>query len=819
MHPIFKIAAVAAPTLLMLACGGGGGGGSAPSSAGGGVSKGIIIGGEINIFAIDAGQVSDTPLTEASITDENGQYSITIPSGHSSPILLRLSMVQDDANDVTTTMKCDLPAGCGTGIDFGKLYTPSAGFTMEAILASGSGQISAAITPLTDIGAKLALSRLESGNSNGAAATVIDFANSQVTNRFGLMTSVTAQKIVDITDVNAANTASKEELRNSALAAAVVAAVQNEQGGTIEAALETFVTRFVANGIADKDSTPDDNTTTTLTEVLAQAKAVLAKAGEAINGASSEDDRSANFSSAQTEVENDQAAADADGSSTVADQGSGSEFAGADELTKTKAFVQQLRDLALNLEDGLAEGTAAAEQIDMIATLNQDDVDATLESTGEAVTAIVDAYTAYDDAEDDAKPSSHTSDDGIVVDISVTGEKRTFTIDHESEETEINLVAVVDFSQSEDEGDDIYGTQEQDCFGNSFERQACTSDGERTSQSDFSATLRELSIAGDVVFGNASLSILDTTDVNGGVSYSGNETLTYEQTVGDDNGDYTYSEDYGETYSDSGTLTFNFGVQLTVKADQDSAKTAPENSPPQASEVIFTGGLTASLTSFKLDSVETENYDDSRSGDTFSNSYANTEFSTLEFGLAALGLSGSIEDDLGNRAAATITINVDGNGAVLEESSGYSNTSDNSGFEFDESGEGFEESEDNFVKGSIAVTLVADINGISDHTKIEFSAARTEFDTATLSLRVEYGVPGDDDARLAQHIAIQGTATDLDGEPDEKSDLTITNQDGVEASLNNADDELNGTIVFNGTTYATITPETIRYIDGTIESF
>lgn len=844
MNQITKITLTTIPALLMLACGGGGGGGSTPSSAGGGVAKGIIIGGEVNIFPIEEGAVSDTALTDAAITDANGNYSLTVPSTHdNSPVLLRLSMAQDATNNVTTQMKCDLPAGCGNSIEFGDLYTPDAGFVMEAILAAASGQISASITPLTDIGAKLAISRLSAGDDDGVAATVIDFANSQVANRFGLSGSLTDQEIIDITDPVAANTASGDALRNSALAAAIVAAVQTEQAGqTIEQALTTFVNDFVDGGVADKDGAAADPTTTTLSEVLEQATAVLTKTADAIEEEFGEGEESENFSSARTEVENDEDDANGDSGSTTASQGAGSPNSGADDLAKAKAFVQQLRDLGGNIEEGLEDGTAAAEQINMISELSQEDVDETLEITANVITAIVDANAEYDEADDEQKPSSYTSEDGIIVVIAESGDRRTYTVDQsiDSEEDEpasAQMVGVLDFSLTEDEGDNPDSDNFDDCFSEG--RQDCS--GTEENSSSASVALRELSVTGDVSFGNATLSILEPTDINATVTFTEDESFTYEQTA-EENGDHSYSDEYESEISVTATLSFDFDVQLVIT--KIAQKVESESS--QANQVTFTGGLSASLTGFELDEFFEESETSSSSsgsgssgegntqasettGDSteittgessFSNSYEESRLSFLEFDLATLGLSGSVEDDLGNRASATVTVSLDGSELLISSSDSYSeSSSDENGFSSEETSEGTEEDEDNFLGASIAVTLVADINGISDHTKLEFEASREEFDTVTASIRVEYGVQGDDENRLAQHIDIQAEATDLDEEADENGIATVTNQDGVIAELTNPDDELSGTIEVNGTTYATITPETIRFIDGTIESF
>ncbi|MBT8114655.1 MAG: hypothetical protein KJP04_04715, partial [Arenicella sp.] len=118
--------------------------------------------------------------------------------------------------DVSTRMKCDIPAGCGnrtdgltdpnlnTTIDFGEFYNPSA-LTMTALLpgAEANAVVNASVTPFTHTAA----ARAKAQPALDAAA--VANANSEVSNLLGV--DILNIAPVDITDAAAVDGASSNK--------------------------------------------------------------------------------------------------------------------------------------------------------------------------------------------------------------------------------------------------------------------------------------------------------------------------------------------------------------------------------------------------------------------------------------------------------------------------------------------------------------------------------------------------------------------------------------------------------------------------------
>ncbi|KAF0218304.1 MAG: hypothetical protein FD174_3057 [Geobacteraceae bacterium] len=145
----------------ILGCGGGGGGGGTPAAAvtvSGVASKGPISGGTVKVFAITNGakgaQLGSTGTTS---TDGNGTYSINIGS-YTGPVLIEVTggTYKDETN----------PSGNPVTLTT----------TLRAALSNVTGNVSTAVTPLTELAVQKAGSSL--------TAATIDSANNLVSSLF-----------------------------------------------------------------------------------------------------------------------------------------------------------------------------------------------------------------------------------------------------------------------------------------------------------------------------------------------------------------------------------------------------------------------------------------------------------------------------------------------------------------------------------------------------------------------------------------------------------------------------------------------------------
>lgn len=230
---------------FMVACGGGGGGGGAvettKTTMQGTITKGIIKGAVVDVYAVDGGAVSDTVLVSAT-TGDAGTYSITIPETYSGPVLIE--MHNNTANDATMT--CDIPVtGCSGGYNFGQ-DMPLGGLVLRTYVgnvSAGSSQ-SASVTPLTTMAAAYAEDLVAKGGSLNTET--IATANSKVANLLGI-NNIVLTTAPDITAASAASS-TKNELKYAYLSAALLAVADADFSGDISAALATLLANYLANG-------------------------------------------------------------------------------------------------------------------------------------------------------------------------------------------------------------------------------------------------------------------------------------------------------------------------------------------------------------------------------------------------------------------------------------------------------------------------------------------------------------------------------------------------------------------------------------------
>ena len=169
--------------LLMTGCGGGGGSSSAPGPAtiSGQAVKGPIAGGTVTAYAIAAGAPGNA--LDSTITDADGNYSLTI-EGYSGPMLLEIT--GGSFIDEATGAAIDLPATPGSGL--------------RAVIGSvAGGNLEVQITPLTTLAAARAAQM-----SGGLTTAGIDAANQQLGAYFGGIDLLATSPIDPTVDASAA---------------------------------------------------------------------------------------------------------------------------------------------------------------------------------------------------------------------------------------------------------------------------------------------------------------------------------------------------------------------------------------------------------------------------------------------------------------------------------------------------------------------------------------------------------------------------------------------------------------------------------------
>jgi len=194
---------------LTVLCGGcsSGGGGSAtnapppPSSytVSGTVSKGLVNGGAVSIFAIDATGLKVTPALASDVTDAAGHYSIALT--HSGPILV----------EVTGGTYTDEATG---------IATPLAG-VLRAALPAADGSVTVAVTPLTELAVRI--------------AEKYDFTPEKITEANALLSQLIGASITEIQPANPANAqafgAADADAKNYALMLAAISRMAADQSG------------------------------------------------------------------------------------------------------------------------------------------------------------------------------------------------------------------------------------------------------------------------------------------------------------------------------------------------------------------------------------------------------------------------------------------------------------------------------------------------------------------------------------------------------------------------------------------------------------
>ncbi|HJV66477.1 MAG TPA: hypothetical protein VJ550_12130 [Geomonas sp.] len=206
-----KITAIVITLLALSGCGGGGStqsAGSVPGNAVSGVaSKGIIKNGTVRVYAINADGSKGALLRQTTTDKDTGSYRADLGS-YSGAVVIEIS-------------------GSYTDEATGQLKTVSADAPLRAALASVSGEVSAAVTPLTE----MAVEKVE--NSVSRRISVADIAASNA-----LIASIFRVDILKTMPVDPTVASSSGlEQREYALVLAGISALMQSEGKDLAAVI------------------------------------------------------------------------------------------------------------------------------------------------------------------------------------------------------------------------------------------------------------------------------------------------------------------------------------------------------------------------------------------------------------------------------------------------------------------------------------------------------------------------------------------------------------------------------------------------------
>ncbi|WLQ13338.1 hypothetical protein O5O45_26805 [Hahella aquimaris] len=644
--------------VALTACGGGGGGGDDDDdddsvTLSGAASKGIIIGGLVRAYPVINGEADTSNILGQATTGSDGTYNLTIDSGYSGPVVVRVTPTTG------TLMRCDLSGGCGSGVDFGQDYAlTDSGFALNAVVPSGSSNISVNITVLTDVATQVALQDITMGGITSAAEiqAAVTAANSKVANRFGVAGDLTKIAVVDITNPTAVAAAGQGGIKYNTLSAAIVQAVQGDSPGlSIEQAVAAFAEDFADGGIAD--TADSDGVGTTLEEILESTLEILNAAVAA------DESGDLDLDGLITIIAAEESDAQNNGSSEES-QGEASDTANATELAQAKAMVQAIRNLGtgmlLSSEDRSALEDFAG-QIEAATFASEDNTAEVVNVMTVALEQIAMSYMAY--AEDGSLDGSP------IVDVSVNSDEVTFSVDTTIEGVAVSLTAT-DASVVE-VGDEV---------------ETPTTGGTNTTQ-EISVEV-SFSINGSVASSSVSLTINDGSRAEVMASFSSNEDETT-------NGDVTTTE-----------LEESFNVN-----DMDLSLSVTLSEVGVTDPVSFTGSMDVQLSSFTADISETDTET--------SSSYEEIWTEVFTAGTLGMTLAGEFSNTTGEAFSGSLSINADATGLTLtcEGSETNGSFSENC---TDESEDGYVDvniglafmAEINGVSDAVSVTLSAERTGL-----------------------------------------------------------------------------------------------------------
>ena len=205
MKQFSLVAALLIGLLALTSCGGGGGGAAVDTVLSGVASKGIIRGGSVKVYAINADGSKGALLKEAT-TDSNGAFSTNLGQYHGAVVVEASGSYTDEATGANVALAAPL----------------------RAALDNVSGAVTVTVTPLTELAVqlgedlttgKLQVAALASNNALVAAAFKVD-----------ILTTMPA-------DALTASTATNELQKEHALVLAAFAQLMLSQGKDLSAVI------------------------------------------------------------------------------------------------------------------------------------------------------------------------------------------------------------------------------------------------------------------------------------------------------------------------------------------------------------------------------------------------------------------------------------------------------------------------------------------------------------------------------------------------------------------------------------------------------
>lgn len=763
-------------------------------------SKGLILGGEVNAYLINNNGTKIEPsIGTATTNTTDGTYELTLDASYNGePLIIEITAIDG------SQMKCDLSVcladnDAGVAITFGELYTLPTDFELSAVSSgSDSDTISINITPLTNIAAALTLDKVARGAAPAAAA---EASNYQIANLLVLDGDVTKLPIVDLTDAAAINAASADALDANLKSAAVVEAalIDSSAGTSLEDALDSFVSQYVAsNGVAETEGSGVDTSSVSLEEIAAASQVLTNTMVTELEGVNAEDE---NISTVRTALVAEEALA-ATGS-TDATQGDVPDDLGSEGLIATKAFVSQVSTFSLATQ--LDSDNAFEQEISLASDLASSDLDVNSEALSLAAAAIAEAVIANTEE----VITTYRSIDGITVAISVSGTTVTYTVDQTLDvensagvatTTNINLVAVNAVLSNAIVDTE---TETQTETGNSY---IWSSAGE--------ASL-DLALSGSVSTSQVSITINDGSQFVASLSVDeeGSGQFTFTQ------GESSFSNSENETESGLISVTgVDIGLSVTIAQVASTAVTDP---------IEFTGAFNVAASLLSVDFDEAQQWQNSESSTGDSESYTDTGTEIISIDGLTASLSGMFSNS-SNSLEATVAFAASGIEETCIWDNEWSVTNTFIGGVGSNSATHTEnddcsltgETAETFASASINVRFALDVEGIEDDVALVAAIERTGLESGVASIDLTYGGNQLDFDFNTNNIVetpegdtttITATLTNHNGVM-----LTVTNIETDNDDNNDSSSVTTGVISHEGEEFATVSDTGIvTFSDGT----
>lgn len=769
---IFVACSLSMSAMLLGACGGGGGGGGSSDdptttvTISGDAAKGIVIGGVVNVHPIVSGSIDESTVLGSGVTNDSGRYeNLELTNYDGGPIAVVISA----ANDSSTSMVCDIAAGCGDGVNFGDTFVLNE-LELNAVLPEvDDTSPDIAVTPLSSVASELALNNFSMGSETDILEAIAN-ANTSVADRFGLAGDVTQFSVVDVTDPDEVASADQFTLQYNLYNAAIVEAVLGDDNtASIADAVQAFANQYVDNGgVADTEM--DGAAGITLEDILGFASDVV----DSIETVAMDAGVDVSLNTLQTLIETQEMIA-ADGS-TDPTEGDSSDNGDNSDLEIVQDTVGDLRDLVNGVD--LTDTEVFIDRLELAEAVAGDDAIYALEALSVAAEAIGRAVEFVELVDEQAVEFA----DG---NINVVISEGVYTVeDMIPVETSSGMTVDVDV--------ELIAT-------------------------DAGSTITEM-VSEEVADDGSSVNVVTVEETNADVDFSvtGSATITdrieVEVESGDiaivlvatdtDNGLISSEQDGMDVFGDefiSELEATDVALDLNVIISELTAD----------NPVSFDGNLT--FVADEIASEETDFFGSGLFGETGS-ALINEFEESLTAGEVTFGLSGEFTDQAGESLTASLQISADARG--VEFNCVETETTSVTTGEFMVMEECFDETADNFVEISFGLGFSLDIDGIDNDVAVIVSGERTDIEAADVTASVSY---------LENQFVVSYSEPT---EEDALRSVMIQNQDGVTITLSETADpetDIAGSISLDGTVFAIIEEQDnglvlINYTDGTFES-